>query len=84
MTIVTQHADVMSADQTIEIPGTAFVPCPAMEFKQTRVARCPQCQHFKGFVDTIPRIAQSVEFTARYRVFCGHAIARRMAHVETG
>jgi hypothetical protein len=65
-----------------QVPDSVFIPCPAVSFKQTRVARCPQCQHFRGFVDTVPQAAQPVEFVDRYRVFCGHPISRRMAHVE--
>lgn len=83
MSLLAEHAQAPDPAAKIEIPATAFVPCPAARFSQTRVARCPECPHFRGFVDTSPRAAaQPIEFIARYRVFCGHAIARRMAHVE--
>lgn len=65
--------------QSVRVPATAFVPCPATGFKSVSVSRrCNGCRHFLGFVEVQP----NGEFEARYRVHCAHAIARRMTTVE--
>jgi hypothetical protein len=84
MSLMTPAAKPAEAAAQLEIPVTAFVPCPmAKNFAQVRVSRCPACPAFQGFIDTVPQAAQPIEFVDRYRVFCAHPIARRMSHVET-
>lgn len=65
--------------QNVEVPASAFVPCPAAGFRAASVARrCGVCPHFQGFIE----VQDHGEFTARYRVNCSHYIARRMMNVE--
>ena len=63
---------------TPEIPSSAFVPCPLINFKNRSVSKCLGCEHFKGMID----IGNNAQFEERYRVACGHMIARRMSVVE--
>lgn len=65
----------------IDIPRTAFVPCPKVGFKNVRVAAsCPGCEHFRGLVtvDEDPRLS----FVQAMRVGCAHPVTRAMIHVE--
>ncbi len=66
--------------QNVEVPASAFVPCPAAGFRAASVARkCGGgCPHFHGFIE----VQEHGDFTARYRVNCAHFIARRMMQVE--
>jgi len=64
----------------ISIPNTAFIPCPKRQFNQVAAKHCPGCEFFNGLVDTTG--SDQVAFENRYRVLCGHPIARRMARVE--
>ncbi len=66
----------------IQIPETAFVPCPKASFKHVRVANhCPGCEYFRGFVmvDGSPRAS----FIQAQRVGCAHAVTRTMIQIET-
>lgn len=73
--------------QDIEIPTTAFVPCPARTlFAQAPVQKCPECPHFKGLTDVLANkevidIA-AVPFEQRYRLNCAHIVPRKMTRVE--
>lgn len=82
MSLITDHAQALDKAAKLEIPGTAFVTCPATNYRHVRVARCPGCPNFRGFVDTIPQASQPVDFVSRYRVFCGQPITRSLVHVE--
>lgn len=67
--------------QRIIVPGTVFVPCPANGFRGvvSVARRCGGgCEHFRGFIE----VQAAGEFSARYRVHCAHAIARRMTDIE--
>ena len=64
-----------------QIPATAYVPCPAITFKNRAARKCLDCQHFGGFIDTAPK-SESAAFEARFRVQCTHPIARRMTCIE--
>jgi hypothetical protein len=67
--------------QSIRVPGTVFVPCPANGFKGvvSVARRCGGgCEHFGGFVE----VQAAGEFSSRYRVHCKHWIARRMTDIE--
>lgn len=69
---------------SIQIPSTAFVPCPAISFRNRRANRCMTCEHFHGVVDTMPNTPADVEvpFDRRYRIGCAHLVARRCISVE--
>lgn len=72
-----------SEQQNISVPATAFVPCPANGFKGVVSVsrRCGGgCEHFRGFIE----VQADGEFSARYRVHCAHAIARRMTDIDIG
>ncbi len=79
MSLITDRAKMLGTK--LEIPPTAFIPCPAASYNLARVAKCPQCEHFRGFIDTVPQAAQPVDFVKRYRVFCGKPIARSLSNV---
>ena len=65
--------------ESVQVPATAFVPCPMISFKNVSVSRrCAVCPEFRGFTE----VQASGEFDARYRVNCAHTIARRMLIVE--
>jgi len=64
-----------------EIPRTAFVPCPRVQFKNVRVASsCPECEYFRGLVQ-VDQQPQAV-FIQATRVGCAHPVTRTMIHVE--
>lgn len=67
---------------TIEIPKTAYVPCPAIGFKNRAACKCLDCPHFHGLVDTNEKAPDDVPFENRYRIGCAHLIARRMTAIE--
>jgi hypothetical protein len=63
------------------IPGTAFVPCPKVGFKNVRVATsCPGCEFYRGMVQ-VDRPVPFV-FVQAMRVGCAHPVTRAMIHVE--
>lgn len=65
----------------VEIPRTAFVPCPKVEFRNVRVAEsCPGCEHYAGLVLVDPR--PGIRFVHKMRVGCAHAVTRTMIEVE--
>lgn len=66
----------------MNIPKTAYVPCPALGFKSRSASKCPECPHFQGLVDTNDKAPASMPFEQRYRVGCAHLIARRMTAIE--
>lgn len=66
--------------EEVTIPVSAFVPCPLRTFKNRAVVHCPQCEHFKMFLEVSER---ELEFERKYRVVCAHPIARSMISVTT-
>lgn len=67
---------------SIEIPASAYVPCPEIGFKNRKATKCVDCQHFKGLVDINEKLPESVPFEQKYRIGCAHVIARRFACIE--
>lgn len=67
---------------SIEIPASAFVPCPAIGFKNRKASKCLECPHFHGLVDVNEKAGDGVPFEQRYRIGCAHMIARRMTSIE--
>lgn len=65
----------------MNIPDTAFVPCPAISFRNRKASKCLECPHFEGIVDAAPG-KEIAAFESKYRIGCGHVIARRMIAVE--
>lgn len=63
----------------VTIPQSAFVPCPMKTFKNRSVSKCPECEHFKGFLEVSER---ELDFERKYRVVCIHPIARSMTSVD--
>lgn len=82
MSQVTAKSLVLEKTAGIPVPENVFVACPAKSFKQVLIKHCPTCPHFAGLIDTVPNPSQPVNFADRYRVFCGHAIARRLTELE--
>jgi len=71
----------MSEPLQAEIPRTAFVPCPRVQFKNVRVAdNCPACEYYRGLVAVDPQPRAS--FIQAMRVGCAHPVTRTMIHVE--
>lgn len=61
------------------IPRAMFVHCPKVG-KLVRVQEtCTQCPCFNHFVESDERAEQ---FKDRYRLICGHPLARRMTEVD--
>lgn len=67
---------------SIEIPASAYVPCPAIAFKNRKALKCVDCQHFQGLVDVNEKLPATVPFEQKYRIGCAHVIARRVALIE--
>jgi hypothetical protein len=67
---------------TIDVPASAFVPCPQIGFKNRKASKCLECPHFQGLVDTNEKAPASMPFDQRYRIGCAHVIARRMTSIE--
>ena len=71
----------MSEPLQAEIPRTAFVPCPKVQFKNVRVTSCcPECDYFRGLVQVDKQPQAS--FVHAMRVGCAHPVTRTMIHVE--
>lgn len=70
--------------ETIEIPETARVRCPLVEFKLRLIAaHCPTCPHFKGLGDRFP--GSKLPFDKRYLLLCQGAITNREVYeMEAG
>lgn len=65
----------------MNIPKTAYVPCPALGFKNRNARKCLECSHFEGFMDTKTG-SIGAPFEDRFRVQCSHPIARRLTCIE--
>jgi hypothetical protein len=58
-----------TTEATIEIPLSAHVRCPLIEFKLRPVAaHCPGCEHFRGIEQKF--IGGKMAFERRYTVLC--------------
>lgn len=66
------------------IPKNAVIPCPALQFKQRFASACAKCEHYCGIVDTKPKAIDGTPAAARYRIACGHPVARRFEVVDAG
>jgi hypothetical protein len=64
------------------IPSNAVIPCPEISFRARFASSCADCQHFGGIVDVQPNAATGTPANVRYRVICGHPIARRFELIE--
>ncbi|MFZ5697773.1 MAG: hypothetical protein ACOY9J_03470 [Pseudomonadota bacterium] len=71
---------VMTA--AVDIPKTAFIPCPALGFKNRRVLKCIDCEFFHGVIDVQEGAPVSTPFDKKYRVACAHPVARRTVLIE--
>ena len=69
--------------EVLEIPASAFIPCPMHGFAQKRVKdNCLSCTFFSGVIDTDDENNKAPTFESRYRVNCAHPVGRRMTVVE--
>lgn len=78
-----QHESPASAAQEVEIPATAVVHCPLVDFKLRQVAKCMDCPKFGGALqDRFPGAAH-LSFTQRYAVPCfDKPVSRQMTELE--
>jgi len=56
------------SSELIQIPASALVHCPKVDFKLARVGACVGCEHFTGLADRFP--GGSHPFAVRYTVGC--------------
>lgn len=72
-----------SAEDTIEIPESALIACPLVQFRLRKVGDyCPKCEHFRGLADRFP--GSNHRFAMRYAVLCqGKIEPRAMQELET-
>ncbi len=61
----------------VEVPSSALVHCPKVDYKLARVVACVGCEHFEGLEDRFPD--SDVKLYLRFGVKCRHtAITREM------
>lgn len=69
-----------TAEENINIPSSAFIPCPSKHFINVSVEKnCIGCKNFMGLTEVSEG---EVHFVKKYRVNCGHPVTRQMIYVE--
>lgn len=78
-----EASDNHGMTDAIAIPKTAFIPCPALGFKNRRVLKCIDCEFFQAVIDVQEGApAATTPFDKKYRVACAHPVARRTVLIE--
>lgn len=67
--------------QQVDIPPTALVHCPLVDFKLRSVRKCVECEHFDGLHDRFPGGTHA--FVVGFRVGCkARPVLREMVETE--
>ena len=60
----------------IDVPDTALVHCPKVEFDLVRAAACASCASFAGLADRFPG-ADNMPFGKRFLILCHQEPTKR-------
>ncbi len=75
--------EVRAREDMIEIPDTALVRCPMVQYDLVPVARCVDCKAFGGLIDRFP--GSRAPFVKRYILKCFYEpVQREMFNIAKG
>ena len=60
----------------IEVPTSALVRCPKVQFNLTPAANCSACTSFSGLADRFPA-SEHLPFARRFLILCRHEPTKR-------